>query len=149
MQKTLRRGGNIPSNFSTGLIKRHFTKYHSEELALAEKKKKEEKEKADKSKSRVSTFFGRAPAVQQQALVDETPTSPPPNSPCPSSSRSRRSSTSISNASTVPIEQIEDLLLERDQSFVHEANTFKQQSVVESITQKWDKGDSRAKSLNF
>ena len=36
--KPIRRGGTNARNFSTGIVKRHFEKYHPKELANAQKK---------------------------------------------------------------------------------------------------------------
>ena len=68
--KPIRRGGTNARNFSTGIVKRHFEKYHPKELANAEKKIQDEK--ASKIKH-VSTFFETV-AAQNQNL--ESPLSP-------------------------------------------------------------------------
>ena len=68
--RPIRRGGTNARNFSTGIVKRHFEKYHPKELANAEKKIQDEK--ASKIKH-VSTFFETV-AAQNQNL--ESPLSP-------------------------------------------------------------------------
>ena len=54
--KPIRRGGSNARNYSTGIVKRHFKKYHPTELANAEKKIHDEKVKASKI-NHVSIFF--------------------------------------------------------------------------------------------
>ena len=70
--KPIRRGGSNARNYSTGIVKRHFKKYHPTELANAEKKLHDEKVKAIKI-NHVSTFFETV-AAQNQNL--ESPLSP-------------------------------------------------------------------------
>ena len=72
-KKPIRRGGKKVKNFSTSVVKRHFEKYHPEELARAEKRKKDAA--IANKKPNISTFLQNLQKNDEFQPIASTPSS--------------------------------------------------------------------------